>query len=63
MSLTILGGWWVSSSGVRLPALALKSPHMMVVSWGCVRSRISSSCVVAWVSVMPLLFRDEVGGR
>jgi hypothetical protein len=52
----------LSSYGICSPILALKSPHIMVVSWGCVLSSISSSCAVAWASVMFLLFRDAVGG-
>jgi hypothetical protein len=53
----------VSSCGVSDPVLALKSPHMMVVSCGCVWSIMSSICAVAWSSVMSLLFRDDVGGK
>jgi hypothetical protein len=52
----------VSSCGVSEPVLALKSPQTMVVSWGWVRSIMSSINFVAWSSVMALLFRDDAGG-
>jgi hypothetical protein len=35
----------------------------MVVSWGCVWSMISSSCAVAWASVIFLRLSDWVGGK
>jgi hypothetical protein len=63
MSLTVLGGCGVSSWGVSVPALALKLPHIIVVSWGWDRSMMSSIWAVAWASVMSLLFKDWVGGR
>jgi hypothetical protein len=63
LSVTFLGGCGTSSGGVWSPILALKSPHIIVVSYGCVLSMISSICAVALASVMFLLFRDDVGGR
>ena len=62
-SLTALWGWWVLSCGVCCPVLALKSPQTMVVSCGCVWSKVASSCAVAWSSVMARRFRDDAGGK
>jgi hypothetical protein len=62
-SVTVRGGCISSNMGVYVPALALKSPHTMVVSWGWALSIMSSIRVVAWASVMFLLFRDWDGGR
>jgi len=63
VSLTCLGGCGVSSWGVSAPILALKSPHIMVVSCGCVWSIVSSIWDVASASVIPRRFRDAAGGR
>jgi hypothetical protein len=57
-SLTVRGGCAVSSLGVCEPVLALKFPQIMVVSWGCVWSMMSSMSAVAWVSVMARRLRD-----
>jgi hypothetical protein len=62
-SLTVLCGCWLSSFGVCVPVLALKSPQMMVVSWGWELSIMSSMFAVASASVMFLRFRDCCGGR
>jgi hypothetical protein len=53
----------VSSLGVYDPVLALKSPQIMVVSWGWVWSIMSSMSAVAWASVMARHFKDGAGGR
>jgi hypothetical protein len=53
----------MSSVGISVPTLALKSPQMNVVSCGFSSSNTLSSREVAWVSVMARRARDEVGGR
>jgi hypothetical protein len=63
VSITFLGGWSFSRSGVRVPNLVLKSPHTTDVSWGWMCSRTFSSCSVASVSVMSLRASEDVGGR
>ena len=47
---------------MQSPIRALKSPHINVVSWGWMVSKIVSSCVVACSSVIFRLVRDVVGG-
>lgn len=49
--------------GVRFPILVLKSPHMIVLRWGCMRSSVSCIYPVASDSGMCRFFRDAVGGR
>jgi hypothetical protein len=63
VSVTLRGGCSLSSSGVRFPNLVLKSPHTTDVCCGCIYSRTSCTCAVAWASVMSRRVRDEVGGK
>jgi len=63
VSLTYLGGCRSSSWGVSDPVLALKLPHIIVVSCGCVWSMVSSIWAVASASVMARRFRDVAGGK
>ena len=50
-------------SGTRFPILVFRSPHSIVVSCGCIPSRMSSIASVAFSSGMFLLVNDAVGGR
>ena len=59
---TVRAGWTLSKSGIRVPTLALKSPHTNVVSYGCILSMTSDRRVVACASVMSRRVRDDVGG-
>ena len=63
MSVANRGGCCRSNVGVRFPILALKSPQMIVVSWGWCWSIMSSTRVVAVSSNIFLFFREVLGGR
>ena len=49
--------------GMRFPILVFKSPHKIVVSCGCIPSRMSSIASVAFSSGMFLFVNNDVGGR
>ena len=62
MSYDVRAGCSVSSYGVKLPVRLLKSPHIIVVSYGYGKSIISSTSYVACYSVIFRNFNDDYGG-
>ena len=62
MSIACLSGWSASIFGMVEPILALKSPHIRVVSYGYILSSTSSSWLYACISGIFRLVSDVAGG-